>query len=74
MTIDLHQLRETISAVFTAGHPEAASGPWAKNGAYPPRPGNDLQILIDGQAAYREIAAAFHRARRFIYLTISFGD
>jgi phosphatidylserine/phosphatidylglycerophosphate/cardiolipin synthase-like enzyme len=30
--------------------------------------------LIDGQAAYGEIAAAFHRAKRFIYVTISFGD
>ena len=74
MNIDLHHLGEAISSVFTTGHPETASTPWAKSGTYPPRPGNDLQILIDGQAAYHEISAAFHRARKFIYLTISFGD
>ena len=33
-----------------------------------------FEILIDGQAAYGEIAAAFHSAKKFIYLTISFGD
>ncbi len=53
---------------------DATSTPWAQNGTYPPRSGNEIQILIDGQAAYGEIAAAFRRARRFLYLTISFGD
>jgi phosphatidylserine/phosphatidylglycerophosphate/cardiolipin synthase-like enzyme len=47
---------------------------WARQGSYPPRPGNEIQIFIDGQVAYREIAAAFHRAKQFIYLTISYGD
>ena len=47
---------------------------WAQKGSYPPRRGNEIQILIDGQAAYREIAAAFNKAKKFIYLTISFGD
>ena len=47
---------------------------WAQKGSYPPRPGNEMQILIDGQAAYQEIADAFKRAKKFIYLTISFGD
>ena len=47
---------------------------WAQQGTYPPRQGNDIQIFIDGQAAYGEIAAAFHSAKNFIYLTISFGD
>jgi phosphatidylserine/phosphatidylglycerophosphate/cardiolipin synthase-like enzyme len=48
--------------------------PWAQNGSYPPRLGNEIQILIDGQAAYREISDAFKKAKKFIYLTISFGD
>ncbi len=48
---------------------------WAtKYASYPPRQGNEIQILIDGQAAYSEIAAAFYSARQFIYLTISFGE
>ena len=36
--------------------------------------GNEIQILIDGQAAYQEIADAFKKAKKFIYLTISYGD
>ena len=47
---------------------------WAQQGTYPPRKGNDIDILIDGQAAYREVAIAFHNAKEFIYLTISYGD
>jgi phosphatidylserine/phosphatidylglycerophosphate/cardiolipin synthase-like enzyme len=47
---------------------------WAQNGSYPPRKGNEIQILIDGQAAYGEIAGAFHNAKKFIYLTISYAD
>ncbi len=35
---------------------------------------NEIQILIDGQSAYKEIADAFKKAKKFIYLTISFGD
>ena len=47
---------------------------WAQHGTYPPRQGNEIRILIDGQAAYSEVAAAFHSAKKFIYLTISYGD
>ena len=47
---------------------------WAHNGTYPRRQGNEVDILIDGQKAYREIAAAFNGAKEFIYLTISFGE
>jgi hypothetical protein len=46
---------------------------WAQQGSYPPRQGNEIKILIDGQAAYEEIADAFKKAKRFIYLTISYG-
>jgi phosphatidylserine/phosphatidylglycerophosphate/cardiolipin synthase-like enzyme len=52
----------------------AGHGLWAVNGSYKPRQGNDVEILIDGQAAYSEIAAAFHRAKKFIYVTISYCD
>ena len=43
---------------------------WAYNGSYKPRLGNDIEILVDGQAAYKEISDAFHSAGKFIYLTI----
>jgi phosphatidylserine/phosphatidylglycerophosphate/cardiolipin synthase-like enzyme len=46
---------------------------WAQQGYYPPRKGNEIKILIDGQVAYQEIAAAFRQAKKFIYLTISYG-
>ena len=74
MRIDFHLLRETISSFFASGHPQTTRGPWAKSGSYASRPGNEVQILIDGQAAYGQIAGAFQGARRFIYATISFGD
>lgn len=47
---------------------------WAKKGAYPARPGNDVQMLVDGQASYSEIAAAMKKAKRFLYVTVSYGD
>ena len=47
---------------------------WAQHGTYPPRQGNEIRILIDGQAAYSEVAAAFHGAKEFIYLTLSYGS
>ena len=46
--------------------------PWAQTGTYQVRKDNDIQILIDGQTAYKEIAEAFKRAKKFIYLTISY--
>lgn len=46
---------------------------WAHQGTYPMRQGNGIKILIDGQAAYSEISAAFRSASKFIYLTISYG-
>ena len=57
---------------------DPASIPWAQDPishrSYPPRKGNEINILIDGQAAYQEIADAFKNAKKFIYLTISYGD
>jgi phosphatidylserine/phosphatidylglycerophosphate/cardiolipin synthase-like enzyme len=52
----------------------AGHGIWAINGTYPKRQGTDVEILIDGEEAYRKISDAFHRAKKFIYLTISYGD
>jgi phosphatidylserine/phosphatidylglycerophosphate/cardiolipin synthase-like enzyme len=52
----------------------AGHGLWSYNGSYPHRQGNEVDILIDGQAAYGEISQAFQSAKKFIYLTISYGD
>jgi phosphatidylserine/phosphatidylglycerophosphate/cardiolipin synthase-like enzyme len=57
---------------------DPTSLPWAQDPSshrsYPPRSGNEIKILIDGQAAYQEISAAFKNAKKFIYMTISYGD
>jgi phosphatidylserine/phosphatidylglycerophosphate/cardiolipin synthase-like enzyme len=59
-----------LPAVPVAGSNASASTLWAQQHAtYPPRPGNEVEILIDGQAAYGEIAAAFDQAKKFIYST-----
>jgi phosphatidylserine/phosphatidylglycerophosphate/cardiolipin synthase-like enzyme len=47
---------------------------WPTQWSYPPRPGNGLHVFIDGQAAYGEIGAAFQRAKKLIYATISYCD
>lgn len=51
----------------------ASSPLWSINGTYLFREGNDIDILIDGQAAYSEISNAFYKSKKFIYLTISYG-
>jgi phosphatidylserine/phosphatidylglycerophosphate/cardiolipin synthase-like enzyme len=53
---------------------ESTSALWAEQGSYQGKKGNRIKILIDGQAAYREIDAGFKKAKKFIYMTISFGD
>ncbi len=45
----------------------------AVNGSYEHRAGNEVDILIDGEKAYKEISDCFHSAKKFIYLTISYG-
>jgi len=59
------------------GSGSGAAALWAtsrSNSTYPPRPGNTIDIHIDGEDAYKAISDAFHNAKEFIYLTISFGD
>src|SRR5437588_6986962 len=43
-------------------------GLWA-HGAPPPRPGCELQVLVDGAQALPEMARAMQRARRFVHIT-----
>ena len=52
----------------------AGHGLWAHDGTYPPRQGNEVDILIDGEKAYGQIFDAFYKAKEFIYLTISYCD
>ncbi|MFI5344806.1 MAG: phosphatidylserine/phosphatidylglycerophosphate/cardiolipin synthase family protein [Elusimicrobiota bacterium] len=69
----LHAAAGAVSAqVVEAKRP--APQIWAKHGSYPPRAGNDVKILIDGQAAYSEVAAAMKKAKKFVYSTFSYGD
>jgi phosphatidylserine/phosphatidylglycerophosphate/cardiolipin synthase-like enzyme len=44
------------------------SGPWAQ-GEPPPRPGNAIDVLIDGAEALPAIAEAVAAARRFVHVT-----
>jgi phosphatidylserine/phosphatidylglycerophosphate/cardiolipin synthase-like enzyme len=46
----------------------ATTGPWAA-GDPPPRPGNDLEVLIDGAQALPAIAEALRGARSFVHIT-----
>jgi len=71
MAIDPSNAGEKPSSTVSAANPPPVLWP---QGSYPPRPGNEVEILIDGQAAYAQISSAFHKAAKFIYLTISFGD
>jgi phosphatidylserine/phosphatidylglycerophosphate/cardiolipin synthase-like enzyme len=45
----------------------ARAGGWAATG-WPARPGNQLDVYIDGAAALRELAAAIESARSSIWL------
>jgi phosphatidylserine/phosphatidylglycerophosphate/cardiolipin synthase-like enzyme len=74
MKINFQNIWKRLSSIFSFSHNNSTLKLWARHGSYPPRQGNEIQILIDGQEAYREIATAFHRAKKYIYLTISFGD
>lgn len=47
---------------------------WSHDGTYPPKQGNEVKILIDGEEAYKLVSDAFNKAREFIYLTISYCD
>lgn len=71
----------TASAQIVAAAEAATPAPksaapqiWAEHGSYPPRAGNDVKILIDGQAAYSEVSAAMKKAKKFVYSTFSYGD
>ena len=74
----LARLWDRVTGLFSGLFPQpqtpAPDAPWANTGSYPHRAGNEVQIYIDGQSAYREISAAFHRAQKFIYVTFSFVE
>lgn len=44
-------------------------GPWWAQGDPPPRPGNALDVLIDGEDAFRAIAQALQGARSHVHVT-----
>jgi phosphatidylserine/phosphatidylglycerophosphate/cardiolipin synthase-like enzyme len=47
---------------------DAPAGGWPA-GAFPPREGTAIDVLIDGESALPRIAAAIRRARRHVHLT-----
>jgi len=47
---------------------DAPPGGWAQD-APPPRPGNDVEVLVDGEAAFRRIVADIRSARSSVHLT-----
>src|SRR5438876_10102801 len=48
--------------------------PFARGGAYPPRPGNAVRPLVDGEPAFRRIAAAVESARASVWVTVAFVE
>ncbi len=46
--------------------------PFATGGAYPPRPGNAVRPLIDGEPAFRRIVEAVEAARASVWVTVAF--
>jgi len=48
--------------------------PFARSGAYPPRPGNAVRPLVDGEPAFRRIAAAVESARASVWVTVAFVE
>src|SRR5439155_4189770 len=48
--------------------------PFARGGAYPPRPGNAARPLVDGEPAFRRIAAAVESARASVWVTVAFVE
>ena len=48
--------------------------PFARGGAYPPRAGNEARPLVDGERAFRRIAAAVRAARASVWVTVAFVE
>src|SRR2546426_12380543 len=48
--------------------------PFARGGAYPPRPGNAVRPLVDGEPAFRRIAEATLAARASVWVTVAFVE
>jgi cardiolipin synthase len=53
---------------------EAEHIPHVATGAYPLRPGNEVEALVDGEKAFRSIAGAVAAARRSVWLTVAFHE
>jgi phosphatidylserine/phosphatidylglycerophosphate/cardiolipin synthase-like enzyme len=53
---------------------DAAHVPTTRSGSYPPRTGNAVHPLIDGEPAFRRIGEAVERARASVWVTVAFID
>src|SRR5579871_1430397 len=52
----------------------AAHDVWATSGSYPSRPGNQLEIFIDGQDSFAAIYDAIANAKSYLYATFAYVD
>lgn len=51
---------------------DGAHVPFAKAATYPPRAGNAVRPLVDGEPAFRRICAAVDEARASVWVTVAF--
>jgi len=51
---------------------DASHIPHVETGAYPLRPGNQVEALVDGEKAFRSIGRAVAEARRSVWVTVAF--
>ncbi|MBW2388710.1 MAG: phosphatidylserine/phosphatidylglycerophosphate/cardiolipin synthase family protein [Deltaproteobacteria bacterium] len=53
---------------------DASHIPHVETGAYPLRPGNEVEPLVDGEKAFRSIAQAVSEARQSVWVTVAFHE
>jgi phosphatidylserine/phosphatidylglycerophosphate/cardiolipin synthase-like enzyme len=47
---------------------------WAKTSSYPERPGNSLDLYVDGQESFAAICKAIQEAKQYVYATFAYID
>jgi cardiolipin synthase A/B len=52
--------------------PDQTPSLFVTTGTYPPRVGNSVQLLIDGEPAFRRVCQAIETARHSVFVTVTF--
>src|SRR3712207_519440 len=55
-----------------ASNLSAFAVPHAAGAAYPPRPGNMVRLLVDGEPAFRRVCEAIDAAQHSVWATVTF--